>query len=409
MADLKLHHPTQKLRGSVKIPGSKSESHRALLVQALYAPQARLSGLSTSNDTQVLQRALECYQVKSEIQVEDAGTPARFLCAFLATQKGTWTLDGSPRMRERPMAPLLQALRNLGAQIESLGQEDCLPLRIRGAHLEGGELAIEAGTSSQFISALMLIGASMPMGLSLKLVGQVVSLPYIYLTANVMRKMGLKVVVLGDEIRVPYQNRPRIEHFAVEPDWSSASYFWSMVALAKEAELFLPGFREFSMQGDSLITQYMAPLGVESIFIGAGYRIRKGGTSPIPLELNMKDQPDLVQTLAVAYGALAKDIRFKGLQTLRLKETDRIKALAKELAKFRSEVREEASALAISGALSWSNQPSFETYDDHRMAMSLAPLALVKPVIIKEAEVVKKSFPEYWETLRELGFEMERL
>ncbi|WP_421750478.1 3-phosphoshikimate 1-carboxyvinyltransferase [Croceimicrobium sp.] len=409
MAKLRLSHPTGKLRGRIQLPGSKSESNRFLLLKALYAPNLPLSGLSDSGDTEILQRLLNDYQNQLELNAGDAGTAMRFFTAFLAAQEGEWTLDGSERMRERPIAPLVKALRELGAEIEYPDQEGYPPLKIKGRNLKGGLLHIDASLSSQYLSALMMIAPSLEQGLEMRWDGQPVSMPYIYLTANCMRRMGFKVFVLGNEVRIPPQFKPELpKQIAVEPDWSAASYWLAMAALAQDAEIYLPGFRQYSMQGDSIVAQLMAPLGVEQTFIGSGIRIHKAAPLPVPAQLNLLDTPDLSQSLIPAYAAKGKQLQFCGLQTLRIKETDRIAALQNELQKFGEACAVGNDFLHLKGGFRASFQ-SIATYGDHRMAMGFAALALLHPIAIENPEVVTKSYPAFWEHCKVLGFVVEEL
>ncbi len=410
MADYRISHPTKVIRGRLQLPGSKSETNRLLILRALYFPELDLEGISDSNDSMLMLRALNSYRFNSKIDVQDAGTAMRFLTAFLACQgEGEWELFGTNRMHERPIGTLVDALQSLGAEIEYLGEEGFPPLLIRGRSLHGGEIAVEATESSQFISALMMIAPQLEGGLSIKFKGASVSAPYIYLTANLMRQLSFKVFVLGDEVRLEQQNpQLKVQSFRVEPDWSAASYWFSALALAEKGELYLPGFKEFSMQGDSVLAQFYAPLGIEQFYIGSGIRLRKAEPTPAPKEINLLDNPDLAQSLAPAYAAAGKVIRLKGLQTLRIKETDRIMALEKELFKFQVETIAETDFLEVrSGFIAGLQE--VDTYKDHRMAMAFLPLALLHPVVIKDVEVVKKSYPQFWDHCQELGFRIEEL
>ncbi len=410
MADLRLSHPSKVLRGALALPGSKSENNRLLILRALYAPHLELKGESNSRDSRLLRNALDDFQHRSEIDVQDAGTAMRFLTAFLAMQpQGEWVLKGSARMHERPIGVLVDALKSLDAKVEYLGKEGYPPLRIEGTEMKGGELWIDASLSSQFISALMMIAPRLEGGLSLKFKGASVSAPYIYLTASIMRQWGFKVVILGDEVRVPEQSiKVALHDYQVEPDWSAASYWFSALAIAEKGELYLPGFKEISFQGDSVLGQFYAPLGVEQIFIGSGIRLRKTNSTPVPKQINLLANPDLAQSLAPAYAALGKQVQFKGLQTLKLKETDRLVALGQELAKFGMEPEISDSSFLVRGKFS-SAERRIKTYQDHRMAMGFMPLALLQPLIIEDAEVVEKSYPGFWDDCRKLGFKVEEL
>ena len=409
MSLIRISHPTGKLRGRLQLPGSKSESNRLLILQALYASEAQLKGLSTSKDTLVMRELLERYQNSEELNVGDAGTAMRFLCAFLAQADGEWVLDGSPRMRERPIKVLVEALRQLGAEIDYLGKEGFPPLKIKGQSLKGGRLRINAEVSSQYLSALMMVAPSLELGLEMKLEGHPVSMPYLQLTGNLMRRMGFPVFILGDEIRIPaHQLSSPPKTLRVEPDWSAASYWFAMALLSREAEIYLPGFQQYSLQGDSIVQQLMAPLGVEQVFIGGGIRIHKSKPFPIRKELNLINTPDLAQSLIPIYAAFNQELKFKGLQTLRIKETDRIAALENELRKFQCELESGDKHLSLQGGFK-ASEVRVATYGDHRMAMGFAPLALLKPLEIENPEVVEKSYPGFWNDCESLGFKLERL
>ena len=389
------------------LPGSKSESNRLLILQALYAPSVQIEGLSSSKDTQVLQLALSQFRGTDRLNVGDAGTAMRFMCAFLAMQEGTWQLDGSPRMRERPIGVLVEALRKLGAEISYLAEEGFPPLLIKGRALKGGLLRINAGISSQYLSALMMVAPQMEAGLEMRWEGEAVSMPYLYLTAQLMRRMGFKVFILGNEIRVPRQSLTQFpEQLSVEPDWSAASYWFAAAALAAEAEIYLPGFKEYSLQGDSIVAQLMAPLGVEQIYTGAGIRIRKRAEFEFGRPINLVACPDLAQSLIPAYAAKGRSQKFKGLQTLRIKETNRLEALAQELQKFDCQLSIHPAELELHTGVVAQTQ-SIATYGDHRMAMGFAALGLLHPITIENPEVVEKSYPDFWEHCGELGFSLE--
>ena len=410
MKRLRISHPNGTLRGRLELPGSKSESNRLLILRELYQANAEIKGLSNSEDTLVLRQTLASYKEVGQLNVGDAGTAMRFMCAFLASRDGIWELDGSTRMRERPIQVLVEALRQLGAKIDYLDQEGYPPLRIEGKAMKGGLIRINAGVSSQYLSALMLIAPSFERGLELKLEGPPVSVPYLQLTANLMRRLGFPVFILGDEIRIP--NHPiSPEHGAwqVEPDWSAASYWFAMASLAKEAEIYLPGFQEHSFQGDSIIQQLLAPLGVDQVFLGGGIRVLKAEPFPHPKIINLVHNPDLAQSLVPAYAAFGIKLDVKGLQTLRIKETDRIEALTQELLKFGISLKAGVDSLSLPGGEIKFSEQEISTYGDHRMAMGLAPLALKCPLIVQNPVVVTKSYPQFWEHCARLGFELEWL
>lgn len=410
MADLHLSHPTGRVIGRISVPGSKSESNRLLILKALYAPDLELEGLSTSNDTRVLQKLLEAYRDGQVLSAEDAGTAMRFGLAFLATQSGSWEIDGSARMRERPLGVLGEALQKLGAEVEYLKKPGYPPLRIKGGHLQGGSLKVDGSQSSQFISALMMIGPSLPQGLEIQIDGFSVSTPYIYLTANIMRRLGLAAHILGDKIVIPAreQNYRPPQSFSIEPDWSAASYWYLLALLAQKAEIYLPGFRQHSLQGDSFVANLFAPLGIDSHFIGAGFRLKRTEASQSSFDINLVHNPDLAQTMAVAFAAMNYPARIKGLQTLRIKETDRLAALQNELSKTGAQIEVGEDFLEIKRGVQRVEGLRFETYGDHRMAMALAPLALLGEITIARPEVVNKSYGSFWQDLAKVKFDLPR-
>lgn len=410
MANYRISHPTKVLRGRLRLPGSKSETNRLLILKELYFPDMEIEGISESRDSRLMQEALSAYSREAQIDVQDAGTAMRFLTAFLASQEeGEWNLSGSARMHQRPIGTLVEALRSLGADIHYLEEEGFPPLMIRGKRLKGGEIEVETSQSSQFISALMMIAPHLENGLSIKFKGASVSAPYLYLTANIMRSLSFQVFVLGDEVRVPQQEPlTSPSKYSVEPDWSAASYWFSALALAEKGELYLPGFKEFSLQGDSVVAQYFAPLGVEQLYIGSGIRIRKSSIIPAPKQINLLANPDLAQSIVPAYAAKEVAMVFKGLQTLKIKETDRILALQQELEKFGAGLQVDNQSIILKLGFQ-PNTVHVETYKDHRMAMGFLPLALLHPIVIQDIEVVEKSYPQFWDHCQELGFVLDEV
>ena len=408
MPKLRLSHPRQKIIGKIAVPGSKSEANRVLILKHLFFPNLLIQNQSSSKDTALLSQLLNDYIQNPNLNVADAGTAMRFGTAFLATQEGTFTLSGTPRMHQRPIGILVEALRDLGAPIEYLDKDGFPPLKIKGGNLQGGFLEIDGSVSSQFISALMLIGPGLPKGLHLRLNGFSVSTPYIYLTANIMRRLGLQVTVLADEIIVkPQKVAEPPQSFTIEPDWSAASYWFLMALLAPKAEIYLPGFRQYSLQGDSFVANLFAPLGVDAHFIGAGFRLKKSELKQREFSVNLIHNPDLAQTLAVTYAALGVKATLTGLQTLRVKETDRLAALKTELEKTGAQITIDKNSLRVERGVEKVAGLSFNTYKDHRMAMALAPLALLGPIEIDNPQVVEKSYGSFWEDLEKVGFELK--
>ena len=391
-------------RGTVSLPASKSISARAMIIAAL-AGQTQLENLSDCDDTQVLRRALR--KRTPEIDIHAAGTAMRFGTAFFAVTPGEHVLTGTARMQQRPIRLLVDALRALGADIEYAGNEGFPPLRIRGRQLEGGEVNIPAHVSSQYISALLLVAPALKRGLTLRLEGEVVSTPYIDMTLNLMRFFGAQANWRDGhtiEVRpVPYESG---HTFRVEPDWSAASYWYELVALSPDAgaRVELPGLLPQSVQGDSVVSSLFAPLGVATEFTSTGITLTK---QPAAGELlsDFTRCPDLAQTLVTTCALLNRPFHFTGLQSLKIKETDRIVALQNELAKLGRRVEANDREMWYDGTTCAPiPHPSIATYDDHRMAMALAPCAFAFPGLgVEHPEVVCKSYPAFWHDLESLG------
>lgn len=404
-----------QLRGRIELPASKSLSARALICAAL-AGGCRLENLSDCDDTQVLRAALQ--KQADEIDIHAAGTAMRFATAYFAATPGRHVITGTERMRQRPIRALVDALRTLGAEIGYVENEGYPPLRIEGRELRGGRTELPADISSQYISALLMIGPTLREGLRLRLTGEVASRPYIDMTLGLMRHFGAKADWNGgNEIAVKAQAYARGIRFAVEADWSAASYWYEMVALSSDAEacIRLSGLQRESLQGDCAVTRLFGPLGVETTFDDEGAVLRKcchrdGDTT---MEADFTDCPDLAQTLVVTCAMLGRPFRFTGLQSLRIKETDRIAALQAELAKTGVTVDADGRSMTWDG---WRTErptglpASISTYDDHRMAMAFAPCALCTGGIrIRRPEVVSKSYPAFWNDLRGIGADLRTL
>lgn len=406
-----ISHPTGILKGTFPLPASKSEANRALIIQAVSGGLVQIENLSEAKDTQIMQQLL-AQKGDGELNVGHAGTVMRFLTAFLAFQPRDVVLKGSERMQERPIGPLVEALRTLGAEIEYLENEGFPPLYIfgRNAKFRSSEVAIRGDVSSQFISALLMIAPALPEGLRLKIEGELISRPYVEMTLALMRNFGAKTNWEGNAIRVePGRYRPG--KYTIESDWSAAGYAYSMAALAQEADIFLPGLRQDSLQGDAKLAEIMEDFGVDTAFEAGGARLTINGRSlPETVNLNLLEMPDQAQTLIPMAGALGIPGTFSGLQSLRLKETDRILALQEELAictlLLQSVVPK--GSVALSGEFTCPDRP-IRTYEDHRMAMGFAPLILRCPgkkLSLHHPHVVEKSFPAFWQSLEALGFEV---
>ena len=401
------------LQCSVDLPASKSISNRALILHALSGGVQRPMNLSDCDDTAVMIRALE--QHGAEIDIHAAGTAMRFLTAYLSTQKGSHLLTGSARMKQRPIRLLVDALRALGADIQYADSEGFPPLLIQGKPLPGQEITLAGSVSSQYISALLMIGPTLPQGLTIHLTGQLISVPYINLTLSLMAHYGASARWTDERtIRVgpgPYQDVP----FTVESDWSAASYWYEMMALWQpQAESPSPcveliGLFPRSSQGDSRGADLFAKLGVHTAFTPRGVELTRLGVPVARMVEDLVDIPDLAQTFVVTCCLMGIPFRFSGLQSLRIKETDRITALQQELHKIGYVIKDEADSI-----LSWNGErcpaeehPVIATYDDHRMALAFAPAILRLPSLaIAHPEVVSKSYPTYWRHLAAAGFSL---
>jgi 3-phosphoshikimate 1-carboxyvinyltransferase len=391
------------------LPASKSESNRALIVQAL-AGGGTIANLSEANDTQLLARLLALPPDTPAYDCEDAGTTLRFLTALAAVQGRTALIHGTARMHQRPIGPLVEALRTLGATIEYVDQPGFPPLQLTGFRYTGtAEVAIPANVSSQFISALLLVAPALPHGLTVRLLGAVASAPYLHLTADVLRQWGATVEFLApDAVRVgPGGLRPTA--YMVEADWSAASYAYALAALAPPGfTLTVEGLNPLSRQGDRVIHSLLAGAGVKAEFVGSTLHLAPTAVTGLPgAPLDFTDCPDLAQTVAVVLAAQGLAATFVGVQSLRVKETDRLAALQTELARFGADFQEGRPG-------EWRLEPGdfrvenqlVRTYHDHRMALAFAPLALRGPIRIENPMVVRKSFPRFWEELRQLGLEV---
>ncbi|MCB0454422.1 MAG: 3-phosphoshikimate 1-carboxyvinyltransferase [Aequorivita sp.] len=394
--------PSENIK--INICGSKSESNRLLIMQAEF-PNISIENLSDSDDTAVLQKGLKI--LKGTVDVHHAGTAMRFLTSYFAAKKGADVLlTGSQRMQERPIEILVNALRKLGADIEYVKSEGFPPLRIKGKNLLKNEVTIKADVSSQYISALMLIAPMLPAGLKISLEGKTTSLPYIEMTLQLLKNIGVTGNFSGNSIEISYTESVEDVHMVVESDWSSASYFYSLVALSENLQVTLGSFSEESFQGDAALAQLYKSLGVETVFNTSEKTIsisKKSIELPDSLLLDLTNTPDLAQTIAVSCFGLGIGCRLTGLHTLKIKETDRLLALKTELEKLGASVHIDENSLNLEKSLKINNGNAVETYQDHRMAMAFAPLALKTEIRINNAGVVSKSYPRFWEDMEKTG------
>ena len=393
------------LKGSVSLPSSKSICNRALILNALAYSSYPIQNLSDCDDTDVLIKILESNE--RDFDIKAAGTAMRFLTAFLSKIVGEWTITGTERMRNRPIRLLVDALNQLGARIEYVEKEGFPPLRIFGSSLHGGEISLAGNVSSQYISALLMIAPLMEKGLKLNLEGTIISKPYIQLTLSLMSQYGVKAIWNGNTISVSPQNYSPIP-FTVESDWSAASYWYELMAFATGGEILLKGLFKNSLQGDAAGAKLFEQLGVSTTFTSDGVLLKKSGQLCKKLHYNFVNEPDLAQTFVVACVGLGIPFRFTGLQSLRIKETDRIAALDNELKKLGYKL-----TLIKEAVIEWTGErcqaediPIIDTYEDHRMAMAFAPLALLSKdgIRIANPEVVSKSYPRFWDDLMQNGF-----
>ncbi len=401
--------PAGRIAAHIQLPASKSISNRVLMLAALAGRKGQVENLSDSDDTRVMIGALS--SDKPMVDIGHAGSSMRFLTAYYALVKGQVELSGSARMKERPVGPLVEALRSLGADIRYLEKEACPPLLISGGGLSGGEVSIDGSVSSQFISALMMIAPLLSGGLRIQLEGTVVSPAYIRMTLALMEECGAGGSFDGRRISIPGGHYD-FDRYRVEGDWSGASYWYEVAALHPGSSLYIPDLREGSLQGDAVLPALFSALGVETRFSDAGIQI---SSHPRHFEGRFRYDfiscPDLVQTMAACLCGLGIPFRFTGTQTLRVKETDRIAALIAELGKlgFGLTTDESGNCLAWDGRRTSSvQQPLIKTYHDHRMAMALAPLASLNGALeIDDPLVVSKSYPGFWDDLARAGYRVQ--
>ena len=393
----------------VRITGSKSESNRLLILEALY-PDINIANLSNSDDTVVLKEALSGNN-EDKVDVHHAGTAMRFLTAFYAASPGSQIqLTGSKRMKERPIGILVDALRSLDAHIEYLGKEGFPPLNIKGRRLLKNSVSIAADTSSQFISALLLIAPSLENGLTINLEGKITSRPYLEMTCDLLKQIGANVTFTENMIRVAPLKRIEEVTIMVESDWSSASYFYSMVALSENMSISLGSYKAESLQGDSALTSIYESFGVYTEFHPSEEKItisKKRIHTSEKIILDLASTPDIAQTIAVTCFGLGLACELGGLHTLKIKETDRLVALKTELEKLGARVEVNDRSLNLAPSQEIKPNITIETYDDHRMAMAFAPLAMKTELTISDRMVVSKSFPDFWNALRKVGIKVD--
>jgi 3-phosphoshikimate 1-carboxyvinyltransferase len=393
------------LQEQIAITGSKSETNRLLLLQALF-PNITLANTSNSDDSEVMQKAL----VGSEeiVDIHHAGTAMRFLTAYFAVNEGREVvLTGSQRMTERPIKVLVEALQQLGAVITYEKEEGYPPIRIKGQKITASKVSIPANVSSQYISALLLVAPKLENGIELTLVGEITSVPYIKMTLALLNDLDIQTSFVGNVITVHPKKEVETKVMTVESDWSSASYFFSLVALAQTASISLTSYKESSLQGDSALVELYKEMGVTSQFEGNKLTLTKQSDfeyKDINFELN--NTPDIAQTIVVTCLGLGIGCHLTGLHTLKIKETDRLEALRVELTKLGANISVTNDSLTLIATKKIKEDIAIDTYNDHRMAMAFAPLGLKVPIIINNSDVVSKSYPDFWDDLKKIGFFM---
>ncbi len=402
MSTLHLAKINKTIHGEIIISGSKSETNRLLILQQLFS-NLIIKNASDSDDSKLLQQALN--SIANEINIGHAGTAMRFLTAYFACKENhRVVLTGSERMKNRPIKILVEALLMLGADIKYLEKEGFPPLKITGKKITNSNIEIEGNVSSQYISALLLIAAKLPNGLTLKFKGEVTSVPYIKMTLSLLKEIGINWDWKGNAITIFPKSEISSKTVIVESDWSSASYFYSLVALNSQSKIKLHSYKKNSLQGDAVLQNIYKKLGVETSFNKSCITIKNTGNISLKsLNLNLNNAPDIAQTIAVTCFGLGISCHLTGLHTLKIKETDRLVALKTELEKLGGKVSITEDSLNLYPSSEIHKNISIATYDDHRMAMAFAPLACKAPIIIQNPEVVSKSYVNFWNDLKKLS------
>lgn len=403
--NLKLEHIGNINSSNIQITGSKSETNRLLILQSLY-PEIEIDNVSNSDDSKLMQKALTTD--KELVDIHHAGTAMRFLTAYFAFLEGRkTTLTGSERMQERPIKILVDALRQIGCDIKYEKNYGYPPIQIIGKKPIANKVSLQANVSSQYISALMLVASSLPEGLDIFLEGKVTSVPYINMTLSLLRDIGIKGILDKNTIQIKPIKVVTPKTVVVESDWSSASYFYSIMALAPKGRITLGSYKKESYQGDSALAQIYEYLGVSTSFENNTITLsKKQMQTDSSLELDLANSPDIAQTIAVTCFGLGMECYLTGLHTLKIKETDRLEALKIEIEKLGGQVVITEDTLHLKKSKTILSDVTINTYHDHRMAMAFAPLALRTSLNIADADVVSKSYPDFWEDLKKIGFKI---
>ena len=405
--NLLLQTSHSNLQAQIAVTGSKSETNRLLLLQALF-PNITLANTSNSDDSEVMQKALKGNE--EIVDIHHAGTAMRFLTAYFAVNEGREVvLTGSQRMTERPIKVLVEALQQLGAEISYENEVGYPPIRIKGQKITASKVNIPANVSSQYISALLLIAPKLQNGIEITLVGEITSIPYIKMTLALLNDLDIKTGFEGNVITVYPKQDVESKIMTVESDWSSASYFFSLAALAENATISLTSYKETSLQGDSALVEIYKQMGVDTHFEGNKMTLAKQADFiPQTVNFELNNTPDIAQTIVVTCLGLGIGCHLTGLHTLKIKETDRLEALRIEITKLGANISVTNDSLMLVATNDINPNIPIATYNDHRMAMAFAPLALKVPIIIENAEVVSKSYPDFWNDLKSLGYEISK-
>ena len=406
--NLLLQTTHSNLKAQIAVTGSKSETNRLLLLQALF-PTITLANTSNSDDSEVMQMALSGNE--EVVDIHHAGTAMRFLTAYFAVKEGREVvLTGSSRMQERPVKILVEALRQLGADISFLKEDGYPPIKIKGQKITQSKVTMAANVSSQYISALLLVAPKLENGIELTLEGEITSIPYIKMTLALLNDLDIQTSFEGNIIKVWPKKEVASKVMTVESDWSSASYFFSLAALSDEASIALTSYKESSLQGDSALVSIYKEMGVETQFNGniiTLTKTKKFNYKDVTFDLN--NTPDIAQTIVVTCLGLGIGCHLTGLHTLKIKETDRLEALRIELSKLGANISVTNDSLTLVATSEINSNVKIGTYNDHRMAMAFAPLALKVPIIIENADVVSKSYPDFWDDMEKLGYKVSDL
>ncbi|MCB9201784.1 MAG: 3-phosphoshikimate 1-carboxyvinyltransferase [Flavobacteriales bacterium] len=406
---MKIQSNHKNINSTIQLGGSKSISNRLLILDSLFENKIKLKNLSDAEDTDLLKKALQNPNEKI-VDIHHAGTAMRFLTSYLSLQNQEKILTGSERMKQRPIGILVEALKSMGISIEYLEKEGFPPLKINPSEFKTNKVQIQANTSSQYITSLLLIGSKLPNGLELELIGKITSLPYLEMTLTMLRDLGIDAKREENIITIKHKSDFKEQNFTIESDWSSASYHYSIATIADECRLEISYLFKDSLQGDRRIADiYKENFGINTEFKEEKILLTKipNFSFPEKIELNLNDCPDIAQTIAVTCSALKIPALLTGLETLKIKETDRIVALQNELKKCGTTTKATTDSLELISFSEISEIPSIATYNDHRMAMCFAPLALVHELDIQDKDVVQKSYPNFWNDMKKLGFTLD--